>query len=65
MTEEIWDELKDVKDEFGFTFQEAIFSGCKNVDSGVGVYAGSPDTYRAFAPLFDKVIEAYHGFGEG
>jgi hypothetical protein len=50
-----------VKDPYGFSFQEAIFSGCKNVDSGIGVYAGSHDSYTTFAPFFDKVIEDYHG----
>jgi len=25
------------------------------------VYAGSHDSYHAFAPLFDKIIESYHG----
>ena len=49
-------ELKDKEDEFGFTLREAIYSGCVNLDSGVGVYAGSPDTYRKFAPLFDPLI---------
>jgi arginine kinase len=53
--------LKDVKDKHGFSFKEAIFSGCKNTDSGIGVYAGSHDSYHAFAPLFDKIIETYHG----
>jgi len=50
-----------MKDPFNFSFQEAIFSGCKNVDSGIGVYAGSHDSYTTFAPFFDKVIEDYHG----
>ena len=54
-------DLVQKKDKFGFTFQEAIFSGCKNVDSGIGVYAGSHDSYTTFAPFFDKVIEDYHG----
>lgn len=31
------------------------------MDSGIGVYAGSPDSYVAFADLFDKIIEDYHG----
>jgi creatine kinase len=53
--------LKDKKDKAGFSFKEAIFSGCKNTDSGIGVYAGSHDSYTTFAPLFDKIIEDYHG----
>ena len=37
-----------------------ILSGCQNVDSGIGVYAGSHDAYTTFEDLFDKVIEEYH-----
>ena len=25
------------------------------------MYAGSPDSYHAFSPIFDKIIEDYHG----
>merc|ERR1711912_101749 len=49
------------KDKFGYTFKQAIFSGSKWTNSGVGVYAGSHDSYYAFAPLMDKIIWAYHG----
>ena len=61
LSKEIWNELKSKHDKVGFSFQSAIFSGCKNTDSGIGVYAGSHDTYHAFASLFDKIIEEYHG----
>ena len=47
----------------GFDFATAIFSGCKNTDSGIGVYAGSHSSYKTFAPLMDKIIENYHGHG--
>ena len=57
----MWNHLKNVKDHHGFSFKQAIFSGCKNTDSGIGVYAGSHDSYHAFAELFDKIIEDYHG----
>ena len=49
------------KDAYNFTFKQAIFSGCQNTDSGIGVYAGSHDSYHVFAPLLDKIIEDYHG----
>mmetsp|Transcript_18339 Transcript_18339/g.13194 ORF Transcript_18339/g.13194 Transcript_18339/m.13194 type:complete len:102 (+) Transcript_18339:857-1162(+) len=49
-----------MKDEFGFKFVDAIFSGCKNVDSGIGVYAGSPDSYARFGSLLRPIIEDYH-----
>lgn len=61
LTKETWDALKDAKDKHDFTFKQAIFSGCKNVDSGIGVYAGSHDSYTAFDKLMDAVIEQYHG----
>ncbi|VDP00964.1 unnamed protein product [Heligmosomoides polygyrus] len=34
-----------------------------NLDAGVGVYAPDAESYKTFAPLFDKIIEDYHGFG--
>ena len=52
----MWDQLKDVKDTCGFPFKAAILSGCQNVDSGIGVYAGCHQSYEAFAPMFDKII---------
>ena len=61
LTQSIWDQCKDRRDKFGFTFRQAIFSGSKWTNSGVGVYAGSHDSYYAFAPFFDKIIESYHG----
>ena len=60
LTGSIWDEYADKKDSYGFSFKQAIFSGCKNPDSGVGVYAGSPDTYEAFYRFFRPVINQYH-----
>ena len=36
-------------------------SGVKYTESGIGIYAGSQDSYYAFAPLLDKVIQDYHG----
>jgi len=57
LTKEIWEQCKDRKDKFGFTFKQAIFSGSKWTNSGVGVYAGSHDSYYAFAPFMDRIIE--------
>jgi len=45
----------------GFTLDRAIQSGVDNQDSGVGLYAGDEESYQVFAPLFDLVIEDYHG----
>jgi len=63
LTKDIWLKQANKKDKFGFSFKQAIFSGCKNTDSGIGVYAGSHDSYTTFAPLMDKIIEDYHQHG--
>jgi len=57
----MWDQLKDKKDASGVSFKTAILSGAQNTDSGIGVYAGCHDSYTSFAPMFDKIIEQYHG----
>jgi len=63
LTEEIWNEYKDKKDDAGVSFKTCIFSGVKNLDSGIGLYAGDHSSYKVFNKLFDKVIEEYHGHG--
>ncbi len=65
LDEDIWEEYKDKKDKHGVSFKTCIFSGCKNLDSGIGVYAGSHDSYRCFNKLFDKVIYEYHKHAVG
>jgi hypothetical protein len=49
---------------FDAAAKAAILSGCQNTDSGVGVYAGSHDSYYAFQDFMDKIIESYHGVKE-
>jgi len=63
LTQEIYDELKDQKSPSGFTLDKIINSGIKNPDSSIGVYAGDKESYEIFAPLFDPIIQEYHGFG--
>jgi len=41
-----------------------ILSGCQNVDSGIGVYAGCHKSYYEFGNLFDGIVEEYHGHGK-
>ena len=61
LTPQIWEKYQDSVDKFGFSFKSAILSGCQNIDSGVGVYAGSHDSYIAFKEFTDKIVEDYHG----
>jgi len=61
LTRDEWEKCKDRKDKYGFTFRQAIFTGAKWTNSGVGVYAGFHESYYDFAPFMDKIIESYHG----
>jgi hypothetical protein len=63
LTKDVWEACKGRKDAAGVSFETCILSGCQNVDSGIGCYAGSHDSYTTFAPLFDKIIEMYHKHG--
>jgi hypothetical protein len=56
LTKEIWEEYKDMSCKAGVSFKTCIFSGIKNQDSGIGVYAGSHDSYITFNKLFDQVV---------
>ena len=62
LTKEIFNELKDKVTSNGFTLSQAINSGVKNPDSGIGAYVGDEESYEIFASLFDPIIEEYHGF---
>jgi len=64
LTKEVWEELKDKKDASGVSFKTCILSGAQNVDSGIGCYAGSHDSYTTFAPLFDQIVSMYHKHGK-
>jgi len=63
MTKAVWDEYKDQTDASGVSFKTCVFSGIKNLDSGIGLYAGSEDSYTKWNKLFDAVIQEYHGHG--
>merc|ERR1712146_454855 len=61
LTVDVYEQLKDKITPNGFTLERAIQSGVDNPDSGVGLYAGDEECYSVFGPLFDAVIEDYHG----
>ncbi len=62
LTKDVFELLKDKTTSNGFTLNDVIKSGVNNLDSGIGAYAGDEESYTVFAPLFDKIIEDYHGF---
>lgn len=60
LSRDLWNKFADEKDQYGVSFKQCVFSGCQNVDSGIGVYAGSEDSYKKFADFFDLIVEDYH-----
>jgi len=63
LSKEVVDQCKDKKTKLGSNLLDVIQSGVANLDSGVGVYAPDAEAYTLFKPLFDPIIEDYHGFG--
>lgn len=61
LTDDVYKMYAGKKDKAGVSFEQMILSGAQNIDSGIGVYAGSHDSYTTFDGLFDKIIEDYHG----
>ncbi len=61
LTPEMKIQLGSLVSPSGFTLEQALRSAEDNPDSGIGVYAGDTESYQLFAPLFDRIIEEYHG----
>ncbi|XP_062559243.1 arginine kinase 1-like [Armigeres subalbatus] len=61
LTQEVFDELKDKKTTLKSTLLDCIQSGLEHHDSGVGIYASDAECYELFAPLFNPIIDEYHG----
>ena len=61
LTPEVFKKYQGKKDSCDVSFEQCILSGCQNVDSGIGAYAGCHKGYYDFEDLFDKIIEDYHG----
>ena len=60
LTKEVFEQLKDVKTEGGVTLADITNSGVVNKDSSIGVYLGDEESYTAFGPLVNPIIEEYH-----
>ena len=65
LSQEIWAEYKDQQCASGVTFKTCCYSGVANLDSGIGLYAGSHDAYTKFNKIFDRVVKEYHGHDVG
>merc|ERR1712110_377673 len=62
VTKEKWDQLKNITTKTsGFTLSKAIACAVQFNNQHCGIYAGDWDSYKDFAPVFDPLIQEYHG----
>merc|ERR1712222_112115 len=62
VTKPIWDKLsRAVTKTSGFTLAQAIAFATEFDNQHCGIYAGDWDSYKAFADVFDPLIQEYHG----
>merc|ERR1712156_1248472 len=62
VTRDKWEQLKGIKTKTsGFTLIQAIACAVDFNNQHCGIYAGDWDSYKDFAPVFDPIIQEYHG----
>merc|ERR1712079_569184 len=62
VTQDKWEKLKGIKTKTsGFTLIQAIACAVEFDNQHCGIYAGDWDSYKDFAPVFDPIIQEYHG----
>merc|ERR1739846_148594 len=62
VTKDVWEQLKGIKTTTsGFTLIQAIACAVDFDNQHCGIYAGDRDSYKDFAPVFDPIIQEYHG----
>merc|ERR1712227_1111171 len=62
VTKQVWDQLKGIETKTsGFTLIQAIACAVEFDNQHCGIYAGDWDSYKEFAPVFDPIIQEYHG----
>ena len=60
-TPEMFDRLKDLRTETGYTFHNAIQTGTETPHLGVGITAGDEDSYDKFKDIIYPIIAGWHG----
>jgi len=62
LTPELFEKLKDVKSDKGYTLSNAIMTGTVTPHLGVGATAGDENCWEVFKDLFYPIIEGWHGY---
>jgi len=62
LTPELFEKLKDVESENGFTLSNVIQTGVETPHLGVGACAGDEDSWEKFYELFHPIIVGWHKY---
>lgn len=62
LTQEIFDKLKDIKTEKGYTLSHAIQTGVMTPHLGVGITAGDEESWEVFKDIYYPVINGWHNY---
>jgi len=62
LTEELFNKLKDVQSNKGYTLSNAIMTGVVTPHLGVGATAGDEDCWECFKELYYPIIKDWHGY---
>lgn len=62
LTPELFEKLKDVKSDKGFTLSNAIMTGVVTPHLGVGITAGDEQCWELFKDIYYPIIKGWHGY---
>jgi creatine kinase len=62
LTPEVFEKLKDIVSDKGYTLSNAIMTGTVTPHLGVGATAGDEDSWEKFKDLFYPIIQDWHGY---
>jgi len=61
LDKDMWEKLKDVKSDKGYTFSNCIQTGVETPHLGVGITAGDEDCWEKFKDIYYPIIKGWHG----
>lgn len=62
LTKDVMESLKVLRTSFKGTLLDCVQGGLEVLNSPIGAFACDAEAYTVFAPLFNPMIEALHGF---
>eukprot|EP00401_Gymnodinium_catenatum_P029635 CAMPEP_0117558446 /NCGR_PEP_ID=MMETSP0784-20121206/52840_1 /TAXON_ID=39447 /ORGANISM="" /LENGTH=475 /DNA_ID=CAMNT_0005355775 /DNA_START=44 /DNA_END=1471 /DNA_ORIENTATION=+ len=62
LTPELFEKLKDLKSDKGFTLSNAVMTGVVTPHLGVGAVAGDENCWEVFKDLYYPIIKGWHGY---